>query len=84
MLFVFLLTLAFAKQSLQLREQYNDWKVNNEMVFEDAEDKQRFETWALNWQKVQQHNKEFKQGLHSFRMGMTKWAHMSKLLTDNL
>jgi len=67
-------TLAF---DATLNQHWNLWKQTNNKVYSGAEEEVRRATWESNLKKVQQHNLQADLGVHTFWLGMNKFADMT-------
>jgi len=67
-------TLAF---DAKLNQHWKLWKEFNNKRYSDAEEHVRRATWESNLKKVQEHNLQADLGVHTFWLGMNKYADMS-------
>jgi len=60
-----------------LNRHWNAWKQANNKVYSNAEEQVRRATWESNLQKVQEHNLQADLGVHTYWLGMNKYADMT-------
>jgi cathepsin L len=60
-----------------LNQHWNTWKKLHSKQYSDAEEQLRRVTWESNLKKVQDHNLKADLGVHSYWLGMNKFADMS-------
>jgi cathepsin L len=60
-----------------LNQQWNVWKKVNNKQYSDVEEQTRRVTWESNLKKVQEHNLQADLGVHTYWLGMNKFADMS-------
>merc|ERR1719473_2553004 len=53
------------------------WKMRFNKTYTSEEDSSRFQTWSENLDRVNKHNEEASNGLHSFTLGMNKFADLT-------
>jgi hypothetical protein len=55
----------------------------NKAYADEAEEGNRREIWELNYDKIQQHNADFQQGLHTYSLGENSYADLVNFLLLN-
>jgi cathepsin L len=62
---------------VSLNQQWNMWKKNNNKQYSNTEDQVRRVAWENNLKIVQQHNLQADLGVHTFYLGMNKFADLT-------
>jgi len=62
---------------VKLNQHWKLWKETNNKLYSDAEEHVRRAIWESNLKKVQQHNLQADLGVHTYYLGMNKYADMT-------
>jgi cathepsin L len=62
---------------VKLNQHWKLWKETNNKLYSDAEEHVRRATWESNLKKVQEHNLQADLGVHTYYLGMNKFADLT-------
>jgi len=62
-----------------LHQEFSNWQRVNNKLYSPSEEASRYETWADNFNFVQEHNVRFMAGLETFTVEMNKFADLTEV-----